>query len=168
MSNVDNVLQSLARLTGSKFSKLTSCNCWPIFVFSLTKSSSHLDWGWLVTGLENMFIQRKMLSTTPFWLLTAKPLFQGRCRQFVTFWFFACSSVHHLLVCNFGCDDFRGPLLSTSPSVWRSLDHTTYAAPFRWYSARIPLNGDGHQIPLHTIEYNANSPLLGKEESYVL
>ena len=84
-----------------------------------------------------MFIERKMLSTLPFWLLTAKPLFQARCRQFVTFSFFACFSVHHLLVCNFGRYDFCRPLLSTSPSVWGSLDHTSNAAP-----SRIPLNGD--------------------------
>ena len=38
------------------------------------------------------------------------------------FVYFAFFSVHHLLVCNFGCFADRPPLLSTSPSVWESLD----------------------------------------------
>ena len=140
---------------GSQLSNLTSCNCWPIFVFFLTNSSLHLDWGWLIADLDLMFIERKMLLTMPFWLLTAKPLFQARCRQFVTFWIFACFPVHHLLVCNFGRYDFCRPLLSTSPSVWGSLDHTYYAAP-----SRIPLNGDATSrlisTHFHEISFDPN------------
>ena len=56
------------------------------------------------------------------------------------FWHFACFSVHHLLVGNFGCFDHRTSLLSTSSSVWESLDLTAYAPWKR--GKRIQINGN--------------------------
>ena len=56
------------------------------------------------------------------------------------FWHFACFSVHHLLVGNFGCFDHRTSLLSTSSSVWESLDLTVHVP---WKRGKhIQINGN--------------------------
>ena len=70
-------------------------------------------------------------------------------------WYFASFSVHHLLVCNCGGFVNQHPLLSTSPPVWGTLDHTTYAA-----LSRIPLNGDATSrlisIHFHKTSFDPN------------
>ena len=58
------------------------------------------------------------------------------------FWLFAFS-VHHLLVCNFGCFSNQPPILSTSPSEWNALDFTVYGpCPTAWKREwSIQING---------------------------
>ena len=86
MLHFENILQNLTRLTRSKFSKLEPCNWWHIYFSLLNNSASHLDWGWLTTGLDFLrTAPRKELSTTPSLLPTKRPLFQVRFRQCVTF-----------------------------------------------------------------------------------
>ena len=67
---------------------------------------------------------KKILLTTLCCPMTKRPVFQVRCRKFVTFWCFSCSSVHHLLVGNVGRFPQRWTFLSTAPSVRESLDLT--------------------------------------------
>ena len=98
MLNVENVLHILNRLTRSHLSKLKQCNCFEICFSLLTNSAPHLDWGWLITGLDSLGMEPSQTwSATLSLLLTKRPLFQDRFRQFVTvdvspFQFTICSS----------------------------------------------------------------------------
>ena len=57
------------------------------------------------------------------------------------FWYFSCS-VHHLLVCNNRCFTVQPCLLSTTPSVWESLDYTILG-PYAWQrGSHIQINGN--------------------------
>ena len=86
MLNVENVLQRLTRLTRSHFSKLKQCNCFEICFSLLINSAPHLDWGWLITGLDSLGMEPSQTwSATLSLLLTKRPLFQVRFRQYVTF-----------------------------------------------------------------------------------
>ena len=56
------------------------------------------------------------------------------------FWYFPCS-VHHLLVCNNWCIAVQPCLLSTTPSVWESLDYTILVS-YAWQrGSHIQING---------------------------
>ena len=81
--------QRLARLTRSKLSKPTLCNCWPIYYsFLLTNSAPHLDWGWLIMGLDFLSLTlslMQVLLTLLSCLPTKQHLFQVRCSQYATF-----------------------------------------------------------------------------------
>ena len=86
MLNVENILQSLTRLTRSHLSKLTQCNCFEICFSLLINSAPHLDWGWLITGLDSLGMEPSQTwSATLSLLLTKRPLFQVRFSQYVTF-----------------------------------------------------------------------------------
>ena len=76
----------LDQIDCSQFWKLTSCNCSPLYSSLLTKSASYLDWWWLITGLDLLFMAlRKILLTTLSSQMTKNPLCQVRCRICVTF-----------------------------------------------------------------------------------
>ena len=54
---------------------------------------------------------------------------------------FFCS-VHHLLVCNCRCFSDQHSLLSTTPSVWESLDYTKLAPSVWQRGSHIQINGN--------------------------
>ena len=140
MLNVENILQSLIRLLFKNCHHATvgqynaSWHSPPIQPYIWIEDNGQWAWTW----------------TLWLWGKNCRLCLPGRWPKSLSaksgvgnishFWWFALFSVLYLLICNFGCFVDRPRVLSTSPSVWKSMDHTVYVSWRR--GKRIQINGN--------------------------
>ena len=122
MLNVENILQSLIRLIKTVIMQLL-VNLILLAIahqLSLTSGLRVIDngLGLPVYGSEERVVNYALLAAD-----TKAALPSQLQTLLILFTFF---SDHHLLVCNFGCFAHHPLLLSTTSSVWESLDLTVH------------------------------------------
>ena len=123
---------------GSQLTNLTPCNCWQIYSSLLNNSAWHLDWG---LGPPVWSSEENGVADYALQAIDKKAALPSQVQAMCHFWYFSCS-VHHLLVCNNRCFTVQPCLLSTTPSVWESLDYTILG-PYAWQrGSHIQINGN--------------------------